>query len=57
MPQLWQKWEMMRAQVAGLDSSRRQGMAASGGRGGAVLRAMYRSSDCSSRAGMAGGMV
>lgn len=40
VPQLWQKWEMMSAQVAGLDSSRPQGMEASGGRGGAVLRAM-----------------
>jgi len=40
VPQLWQKWEMMSAQVAGLDSRRPQGMEASGGRGGAVLRAM-----------------
>lgn len=39
VPQLWQKWEMMRAQVAGLESSRRQGMADSG-REAAVLRVM-----------------
>ena len=40
VPQLWQKWQMMRAQVAGLESSRPQGTLASGGRGGAVLREM-----------------
>lgn len=40
VPQLWQKWEMMSAHVAGLESSRPQGMASSGGRAGAVLRVM-----------------
>lgn len=39
VPQLWQKWETMSAQVAGLESSRRQGMEVSG-RDAAVLRVM-----------------
>ena len=50
VPQLWQKWQTMRAQVAGLLSSRPQGMLSRGGRAAAVLRVMYRSSACGTRA-------
>jgi hypothetical protein len=39
VPQLWQKWLTMRAQVAGLESSRRQGMEVRGA-AAAVLRVM-----------------
>lgn len=39
VPQLWQKWHTISAQVAGLLSSRRQGMEVSGC-ADAVLRVM-----------------